>query len=742
MAFGSGEHHVVEIAPLNPADAALVDSEASIADLVHEINAATAVQPMLEQTVRLLRLLTGFGRVMVYKFDRDFNGEVVAEVRATTMEPFLGLRFPHWDIPAQARAIMKELPLRLINDVDEQPVKIQAANPDAPPLDIAMAQARGVSPVHLEYLRNMGVQSTMTLSIVFEDKLWGMISFHNRRQRTLSQRLRTLLQEFLLFFNTKMAALENREAIKVIERIEAVKNAIFSEIEVDRDIERGFDKIGPILTDAFDADGVASLSGSQSTQVGRVPGQAVLDRLLHLGKTESGQVFAIENMPKAFPDLAHDMYGLSGALIAVTSKNRAFAIFRRQVTQKITWAGAPEKTVLGTGAAAKLEPRGSFAAYLQEIEGSCAPWSDENMQLARRLWPIVNAVERQVLMNTLNRQQSLMIDELNHRVRNILGLVRAVSHQARRRYGSLNSYAQAIEARIQALAAAHNIGNDGIGKAVSVTRIIEVEIEPYVDDEPGRVDISGEELSIAPEVAPIFALTIHELATNAAKYGAFSTDDGNLSVIISKQSDGLQLSWVERGGPIVVTPEETGFGTVLIQQAVPHELGGRAELFYDPEGVRAELFVPNKLLRENPSVDRAVTEKPDPERETVDVETFDGLALLVEDNFMIAKETADQLSDLGFADVEICSNLVDALDLLQDLTPVVAILDVNLGSRYNSLPIARRLTDLNVPFVFATGYGESRITSEGFDSVLTLTKPVSAADLKSALAEVLQRNVA
>ena len=178
--------------------------------LINRVQATDSVQALFQQSSELLRSVTGYDRVMIYRFDRDWNGEVVAEARPRSIEPFLGLRFPHWDIPPQARAMMLKSDLRFICDVDQTPVPLIT---EKPALDISSAFLRGVSPVHMTYLRNIGAAASLTLSVIIEGKLWGTLSFHHRRPRTPTLNQRQILVGFLRVFETKLNLLEQQDAL-------------------------------------------------------------------------------------------------------------------------------------------------------------------------------------------------------------------------------------------------------------------------------------------------------------------------------------------------------------------------------------------------------------------------------------------------------------------------------------------------------------------------------------------------
>lgn len=743
-AFQSGAFHVLEIEPVGDAEFGHAEAFKELQFLLNQTRYAPDAETLFAETLRLLKYMTGYDRVMVYRFDAEFNGEILAEERPRNMEAYAGLRFPHWDIPAQARALMAKLPLRFIEDIDQEPVPLRAHDAGAAPLDITLAASRGVSPVHMQYLRNMGVAATMTLSILVDDRLWGMISFHHRRPRVPSPRLREVLTSFIDMLAVKLKALQEQEVLAHIEEIDAAKIDILADLDNDQLASDALDRIGPVLTKALNATGVAMLQGSQTLAYGDVPEQAVLAEILKAAKAKPREVVPIENLAEVFPDAAPGLNGCAGALSFSLGSNRAFCVFRPEIAQTVKWAGNPEKKIERVEGTDRLAPRASFSVYLEEITGRSTPWTEQDHRFMQRIWPVMNAVERNRLLQRGGRAQQIMIDELNHRVRNILALVRSVSRQSRRRYGSLESYSAALESRIQALAASHEISTGTSLPSVSVAHLINREMAPFMKTDAVRV--SGIDPSIRSEVAPIFSLIIHELTTNAVKYGALSVESGRVDIRVSTVPDGVEIRWQETGGPEVAEPEERGFGSTLIESAVPHELNGRAELRFDPKGVTAVFALPVEAIDVSPSPKQGKPRRLDPIRPAVPkplpTERLEGSVLLVEDNFIIAREMVDQLGDFGFLDVNTASDAEDALALLNTEVPVFAILDVNLGAGQTSLPVAERLTALGVPFAFATGYGETAQIGPQLSGAPRLLKPVTTSELQDVVAGFLAPRLA
>lgn len=738
-AFESAGHIIVEFEFQRDEGFSASEALRSLTFLMQSVEACKTEQALFDITVRLLRMLSGYDRVMVYKYDRDWNGEVLAEDLRRRMEPFLGLRFPHWDIPAQARAMMEKVPVRFIFDVDQEPVPLLAHNSEMPPLDISLGHTRGVSEVHMQYLRNMGSMATMTLSLIVDGALWGIVSFHNQTPHIPPSGLREILVNFGQVFSTKLQVLRQNSLLGQVADVDALKDQVLSDLG-NRD---EFESFGASILEILNADGmVLDLDGRVQT-LGQVPDAPLLNHLQDLAK-EADAPLAYENLMEALPKLSNAMAECAGALVLKGEPNRTLAVFRKERQQEVNWAGNPDKTIEEKDGRKRLAPRGSFSTYLELVSGTAEPWTERDIYFASRVWTLVNSVERRELINSLNRQQQIMIGELNHRVRNILALVRAVSTQARRSsYGSINSYARSLEARIQALAASHDLASGSLVATVPITDLIDKEFQPFETAQTARHNISGEGGALRADLAPIFSLVVHELVTNAIKYGALSNTKGRIDVILEQQEAGLSITWRETGGPPAIAPSEFGFGTTLIRQAIPHEMQGETSLTFNQTGVEARMFLPASNFQEvaiSPSADQQSAPTKPAERKQLKAAIEQASCLVLEDNFVIAEGVRGQLDDLGVRDIEIVSNVQDALDVVDTQVPSFAVLDINLGGGSTSAPVARRLAEIGVPFFFVTGYGEAADMVSEFADAIRLTKPATTEEILGAIAKVLKQD--
>lgn len=406
-------------------DAALTDAYTSIlreqSFLVSQIETCTDQAQLFDLTTRLMRHLSGFDRVLIYRFDHEANGEVLAEARLGSLDPMLGLKFPSWDIPEQARDIMRRVPMRLISDVDQMALPIIASERDAPPLDLTLVQSRGVSPIHLQYMRNMGSKASMTLSVVLGETLWGMISFHHQRPRVAAPEVRQVLTSVLPAFGLKLNLLSQQATLAVARRIDRLQ----TDVETIEGVGGGLEKvgrIGPEICDVLGASGLIMSTGAETAIFGETPEPHLLDAVRDRAAATKnpGEFFVVDNLAKEFPDYAGYLNGVAGVVISVDADGRSLMLFRSEESHTVSWGGNPNKTFQSINGQMRLQPRSSFAAYLEKVSGYCRPWSDDDLHLAQRLWPLLNSLERESLMHDLRAKSQQLAEQLSEQVKDAL----------------------------------------------------------------------------------------------------------------------------------------------------------------------------------------------------------------------------------------------------------------------------------------------------------------------------------
>jgi two-component sensor histidine kinase len=337
--------------------------------------------------------------------------------------------------------------------------------------------------------------------------------------------------------------------------------------------------------------------------------------------------------------------------------------------------------------------------------------------------------------------QQLLIAELNHRVKNTLATIQAIAAQTLRYSDDPAQFAANFSGRIQALAQAHSLLSDATWEGADLAGLIRDQLRLGSLDE-SRVATSGPEVRLPPQLALHLALILHELGTNARKYGALSAARGQISLQWRMSDTSLSLLWVERGGPAVSAPKKTGFGTTLIKQSVKAE-GGTARMSYRPDGVvwNITLALPraNAASAANQPWDRAAAAKQIPASPEPVEPPFEALSgqrcLIVEDEPLVALVLADALGDAGAEIVGTAASVDEALRIIESEAIDAAILDCNLRGRPVH-DVAAALAARSVPLLFVSGYGREGLPP-GFGDAPVLGKPFTQAKLLGAVAALI-----
>jgi light-regulated signal transduction histidine kinase (bacteriophytochrome)/DNA-binding response OmpR family regulator len=327
------------------------------------------------------RRLTGFDRVMVYRFAPDWSGEVVAEDREDGVDSYLGTHFPASDIPKQARELYTRKLLGLISDVTYSPVPLLAMDKE-PPLDMSQCVLRSVSPIHLEYLRNMGVAATLTISLVIRGKLWGMIACHHGQPWfgpfALRQDCQFLGQVTAAQIGACAAAATQAYRFKRTEMLAK----FLEQIAAAGDFASGLTQGQPNLLSFIESTGAVVLFDDVCLSIGSVPSDAVLIKLRDWLMTRPLEtLFATHTLPQLYPPSREWKSRASGVMaVQILPKHRCYALwFRPEVISTVTWAGDPNKPVSVENGQARISPRRSFEAWKQTVELQSPRWTEDEI---------------------------------------------------------------------------------------------------------------------------------------------------------------------------------------------------------------------------------------------------------------------------------------------------------------------------------------------------------------------------
>jgi len=318
-------------------------------------------------------------------------------------------------------------------------------------------------------------------------------------------------------------------------------------------------------------------------------------------------------------------------------------------------------------------------------------------------------------------RQALLAREVDHRARNALALVLSIVRLTRS--DTIKSYIAAVDGRIGALSRAHTLLAQSRWQGADLARLVEEELAPYRMDDADKIAAAGPDVSLEPRTAQTLALALHELSTNAAKYGALSVMSGRVQVTWELQPESLILRWTESGGPATLPPASPGFGIRVISASIERQLEGEAAFYWRPEGLHCSLAVPRgdkiEPLGRQAGANRTLGQ----EKPALPLRLKSGnRILLVEDEILVAMMMKDILTELGFSVVGPFSRLAEAMVAAVHDDIDAGIMDVNLGGEF-VYPVADVLAARKIPFVFVTGYGVESIDSR-FGYVPIVKKPV------------------
>ncbi|MCP3053728.1 HWE histidine kinase domain-containing protein [Aurantimonas marianensis] len=748
----SGDSTVLEMEPASARRSA--DSGALVKAMILRIQKAPDLETLYRECVRQLRAVTGFDRVMLYRFHGDGAGAVIAESVRGGYETFLGLNYPASDIPQQARALYIRNQIRIIANVDAEPVPIMPAlSPDGKPLDLSLSLLRAVSPIHVEYLKNMGVSASMSISIVIDGKLWGLFALHHYAARHLPMELRSAIELFGQMASFVIEGRIHKERRAADETARDLHDRYIGKLVATTPSVAALADHADELRDFIACDGFAAWTDDEARTFGQCPNQQEIAQLARfLNRASASKVYASDRLSEAYPDAAAFHDRAAGMLAIPLSRipRDYLMFFRKEIVQTVSWAGDPTKKQTVTGPnGPRLTPRESFEVWKETVVGRSYGWTEAEMKRAEALR--VSLLEVLLHFNEENERtrdlaaqhQEFVIAELNHRVRNILSLIRALVGQSQAGASSVDEFGGILGGRIQALARAHDQITRQTYVAQSLGDIIRTELQAYVGRNAGGVHLDGPDVFIEANAFSTLALVFHEMVTNSAKYGALADTKGVIHVDWTIAADGsCDISWQESDGPPVTPPSRRGFGSTIIERAIPHDLGGEAEVNYPKSGLIARFLLPASAFY----LDSGDQKRPNAQMQPVDTAatndpvTLTGLrGLIVEDSVIIALDTEQLLLDNGMERVFTAANLAEARQIIESEPFDVALLDVNLGTE-TSFSLIGPLNRKNVPFVFVTGYGERlNLPEDNPPEVEAIRKPFAGHEVVEAIARAAAR---
>ncbi len=359
---------------------------------------------------------------------------------------------------------------------------------------------------------------------------------------------------------------------------------------------------------------------------------------------------------------------------------------------------------------------------------------------------LIGVIEDITDRRAAQEEREALLGELDHRVKNVLSSVQSMAAQSARKAATLEGFLKTFSGRLKSMASAHQLLTATRWRGATLLNIAAAELGGLA---PGQTRWEGPDVTLTPRAANALSLALHELAANAVKFGALSTDEGRVEVRWrASAGGGIEIRWEETGGPTVTPPLRRGFGSTLLDKVTGRELEGAVVVEPRREGMRVLMTVGASAIAAR--APQAPETPAEPEARPLlagasaggggasGAARLDGLrVLIVEDALLLALELEAGLQDAGAEVVACAADVDEAMRALDGTTVDAAVLDANLNG-VSVLPVAEALRARGVPFVFATGYGDSKILPQGFDAPV-IRKPYDVTQVAAGLAEVTGR---
>jgi chemotaxis family two-component system sensor kinase Cph1 len=363
----------------------------SVRATVSKIQSAKNLKDLCQVTVEEVRQISGFDRVMVYQFDPEGNGAVIAEDKAEKLSPFLGLNYPSSDIPKQARQLYSLNWLRLIPDINYQPVPIVSGKNavTTQPRDLSFSVLRSVSPIHIEYLQNMGVAASMSISLIKDKELWGLIACHNYTPKYLNYELRAACEFIGQVMSLELQSKEGNEDYDYKLHLKSLQTKIFEDISTSENLSQVLVKCQHNLLEAVNAQGAAIVFGDNCYRVGQTPeGESLKYLTQWVQKHLKQEIFYTDSLTKCYPEAEEFKDTASGCLaIAISPTQKIYVLwFRPEVIKTVNWAGNPNKPLqTDEDGNYRLSPRKSFELWKENVRYKSLPWKQCEIDAALEL---------------------------------------------------------------------------------------------------------------------------------------------------------------------------------------------------------------------------------------------------------------------------------------------------------------------------------------------------------------------
>lgn len=353
------------------------------------VEAAPDTEETCNIAIRELKKISGFDKIMIYRFDEHWNGDVIAEVKEEGMDRYLGLKFPASDIPKQARELYRKTAYRLIPNIAYEPVRLY---PVINPLtnvftDLSLSNLRSVAAVHLEYLKNMGVTASMSTRILVDGQLWGLIACHHRTPKYLSFEMCSVFELLSNIISARVSAVQKEDIFTRHNEMQAVYTHVLEDIYRQNSLSMALQENQDDVLRLLKADGVAIVSNKQVESFGHVPSSAAIDDIVLWLQSRSVNRLYHEASLSSVYEPAEKYTEVASGLLALPiqpEKGNYILAFRPEEVHKVNWSGNPDEAVKFEADRKNYHPRNSFQLWQQEVRQKAVPWKPEEIRMAEQ----------------------------------------------------------------------------------------------------------------------------------------------------------------------------------------------------------------------------------------------------------------------------------------------------------------------------------------------------------------------
>jgi chemotaxis family two-component system sensor kinase Cph1 len=499
---------------------------------INQLEATSNLQDFCQVIVREVQKVTGFDRVMLYKFGDDGHGEVVAEEKLDEMEPYLGLHYPESDIPQPARKMFLSNWIRVIPDAHAEPV---ALYPSINPIthqstDLTLSILRSAYSCHLEYLHNMGVGASLSISLIKDQKLWGLIACHHRKPKYVSYELRKACEFLGRVIFAEISTREETADYNYQMKLTQVQSTLVDYMSRDDNFIAGLVQHTPNLLDLANATGAAICFNGHWTAMGRTPPEEELNYLVQwLAKTADQEVFFTDSLPLIYSD-AERFKDVASGLLAIPISKRSYVLwFRPEVIQTVNWGGDPNNAyeLQQSGEELRLCPRKSFELWKETVRLKSLPWKQVEVLATLELRKaIVNIILRQA------EELALLAQDLERSNAELKKFAYVASHDLQEPLNQVANYVQLLEMRYDT--ELDQDAKEFIGFAVEGVSLMQTLIDDVLAY--SKVDLKGIEWELI-EVETALNQALGNLRGRIAETGVVITFDPMPTIV----ADGTQL---------------------------------------------------------------------------------------------------------------------------------------------------------------------------------------------------------